>query len=226
MVRLFYAYSPAIMGSVTAAGLITLYAVTTFIRFEYPEYVLVSWGICLLLFILGSIITGKLIHKLYLLSNIDSLTGLWNRRYFNTRLQEELRRIQGTNNSFAFALIDIDYFKEVNDLYGHAVGDELLITIAGLLKGAIGRSAVITRWGGDEFAIIIRDVAVGDARNISESLKSIVCGHKQCQSRSISVGVIVVQEQIEKEQIIVMADKELYEDKKKKRLARTCTIHA
>lgn len=226
MVRLFYAYSPAVLGCVAATGLITLYVITTFIQFQYPEYVTALWGGFLIFFVLGSIVTGKIIHKLYLLSNIDSLTGLWNRRYFNNRLQKELQRIQGTENFFIFALIDIDYFKEVNDLHGHAAGDELLSAISSLLKEAIGQNAVITRWGGDEFAVIFQEAAVSDVRKMSEYLKGIVYENKQCQSRSISVGVIVVQGQMEKEQVIAMADRELYEDKKKKRLSRVCTVHA
>lgn len=94
----------------------------------------------------------------YLLANIDDITGLLNRKAFNARLAEAVARQRGSGRGFALLLMDLDRFKNVNDLFGHGVGDELLTEIARRLRANLSEGDVIARLGGDEFAVILAEV--------------------------------------------------------------------
>jgi diguanylate cyclase (GGDEF)-like protein/PAS domain S-box-containing protein len=87
--------------------------------------------------------------------NFDSLTGLPNRHMFRHRLQQLLDQSRGAAPTFAMLLIDLDQFKEVNDTLGHAVGDRLLVAVAGRLRLAVGSGTTVARLGGDEFTILV-----------------------------------------------------------------------
>ena len=92
------------------------------------------------------------------LANLDSLTGLPNRRQFFARLDEEFLAAQTQGYRLAVGVIDLDGFKPVNDIYGHAVGDKLLIAVGERLLAACGE-AHVARLGGDEFALIVKEVS-------------------------------------------------------------------
>jgi diguanylate cyclase (GGDEF)-like protein len=87
----------------------------------------------------------------------DSLTGLYNHRYFHERLRRELHRASAEHEHVAVVMIDIDDFKKVNDVFGHAVGDEVLAELADHLRATVRSSDVVCRIGGEEFAVIIPD---------------------------------------------------------------------
>ena len=92
------------------------------------------------------------------LANLDSLTGLPNRRQFFTRLDEEFRLAKTLGHRLAVGVLDLDGFKPVNDIYGHAVGDKLLIAVGERLTASCGEAVHLARLGGDEFALIIKPV--------------------------------------------------------------------
>lgn len=107
----------------------------------------------------------------YLLANIDDITGLLNRKAFNARLAEAVARQRGSGRGFALLLMDLDRFKNVNDLFGHGVGDELLTEIARRLRANLSEGDVIARLGGDEFAVILAEVrASAQIRPIADRL--------------------------------------------------------
>jgi len=85
----------------------------------------------------------------------DPLTGLFNRRYFEYRLAQELERARRHGDPVALAFLDLDHFKRVNDTYGHATGDAVLLAVARVLQEELRRLDVCTRWGGEEFAAIL-----------------------------------------------------------------------
>ncbi len=85
----------------------------------------------------------------------DSLTGLYNHRYFHERLRRELTRASAEHESVAVVMVDIDDFKKVNDVCGHAVGDEVLAELADHLRAAVRSGDVVCRIGGEEFAVIV-----------------------------------------------------------------------
>ena len=99
----------------------------------------------------------KLSDANFKIANHDSLTGLPNRRFFFDTLRKMIAEREISGRPFALALVDLDGFKPVNDVYGHNVGDELLMAAAGRLTGILGGGSFVARLGGDEFAIILAD---------------------------------------------------------------------
>jgi diguanylate cyclase len=100
----------------------------------------------------------------------DSLTGLYNYRYFHEHLRAELARALRSHQPVAVLIIDLDDFKRVNDVYGHAVGDQVLVRIAELLTGAVRASDLVCRLGGEEFGILLPNCDAVRARGFAERL--------------------------------------------------------
>ncbi|HEX5469505.1 MAG TPA: diguanylate cyclase [Gaiellaceae bacterium] len=100
----------------------------------------------------------------------DSLTRLYNHRYFHDRLRAELNRISRTHDSIAVLMLDIDDFKRVNDIYGHGTGDQVLATLANILRQTVRTSDVVCRLGGEEFGIIMASCDAGDALGLAARL--------------------------------------------------------
>ena len=89
------------------------------------------------------------------LSITDGLTKLHNHRYFQDHLTREIKRVSRTNSPLSLILIDLDDFKQLNDTYGHAAGDEVLISLAGIMNESARESDLIARYGGEEFVILM-----------------------------------------------------------------------
>ena len=100
----------------------------------------------------------------------DSLTGLYNHRHFQERLRSELNRANRFKDSTALLLLDIDDFKKANDIYGHSAGDQILVSIAEILKETVRASDVACRIGGEEFAVILPSCDAGDALGLATRL--------------------------------------------------------
>lgn len=97
-------------------------------------------------------------HKLELAANTDSLTGVWNRGYAVQRLGEELERARRLGHGLGVMLFDIDFFKRINDTFGHAAGDDALRQLAALLESSVRAYDVVCRMGGEEFLVIAPDI--------------------------------------------------------------------
>ena len=98
---------------------------------------------------------------------IDALTQTYNRAY----LDKMLTYLQNSAIDFSFILFDIDHFKQVNDTYGHLVGDDVLTTLAAIIKKSLRNDDIFARYGGEEFAIILKHTALKDAQRIAENLR-------------------------------------------------------
>jgi diguanylate cyclase (GGDEF)-like protein len=107
----------------------------------------------------------------------DSLTGLYNHRYFHERLRRELTKASAHHEHVAVVMVDIDDFKKVNDVFGHAVGDEVLAELAAQLRGTVRSSDVVCRIGGEEFAIVVprssRERTTKLAQRLAEKLERV-----------------------------------------------------
>ncbi|GAA4717301.1 diguanylate cyclase domain-containing protein [Brevibacillus fulvus] len=113
-------------------------------------------------------ITNALLHnEMKRMVITDALTGLFTRRYLDEQVQQLLNRDQ----SGALLLIDIDYFKIINDTYGHQVGDEVLLQVADLVKGSIRPGDIAARWGGEELAVYLPEGSLGEAQRIAETIR-------------------------------------------------------
>ncbi len=101
------------------------------------------------------------------LANKDGLTGLTNRRHFMQSAETELQRAQRYRRPVTVAMADLDYFKKLNDTYGHAAGDLVLKTFADLVREALRQSDLVCRYGGEEFAFLFPEIAPGDAAKLA-----------------------------------------------------------
>jgi diguanylate cyclase (GGDEF)-like protein/PAS domain S-box-containing protein len=112
----------------------------------------------------------------------DHLTGLYNRRYFENYLEKEIENVKRSGIKSALVYLDLDRFKYVNDTAGHEVGDKILVNLSQMLNKSVRRFDIVARIGGDEFALILKnvdaDIAVGIAEEIRESLSSLRVHHE------------------------------------------------
>src|SRR5438552_1771556 len=105
--------------------------------------------------------------RLERLAQTDSLTGLYNHRYFHERLRSELTRASRSHDSVAVLMFDLDDFKRVNDVYGHGLGDELLREVAAVVSKLVRGSDVLCRIGGEEFGVIMPSCDASDALGLA-----------------------------------------------------------
>lgn len=118
-------------------------------------------------------------NELEAINMTDALTGVYNRRFFDKRANTELRRSWRTESSLCLLMIDIDHFKQINDTYGHLVGDHILKEVAKLISGLLKRTSdVVCRYGGEEFAVILPDTSLPGALALGEELRSAVSNHE------------------------------------------------
>lgn len=119
----------------------------------------------------------KVISRIRDISIKDALTDLYNRRYFDEILQHEYLRAKRYYFPLSLIMIDIDYFKSVNDTFGHLIGDKVLNELAKLIKDSVRQVDIVARFGGEEFAIILLNTPLEEAANMAERLRNIVQKH-------------------------------------------------
>ncbi|WP_157982204.1 diguanylate cyclase [Oceanicella sp. SM1341] len=158
--------------------------------------------------------------ELRALAGTDDLTGLGNRREFNRALASEADRAQATGGSFAVLLVDVDHFKRVNDAHGHPAGDEVLREISRQIAEAARAQDRVFRYGGEEFALLLRDVRETEAHAIAERMRTRIEAHQILLpggarvSVSISVGIAVNGGAAgQHEKLLHIADTALYQAK-------------
>ena len=116
-------------------------------------------------------------EKAQQISNQDGLTGLANRRYLNEALIQEIKRAARNTHPLTAIMIDIDYFKQYNDNYGHLAGDDVLRQVAKLLLNSVNRAGdLVARYGGEEFCILLPNTSISGGKEIAEGLRSAVVG--------------------------------------------------
>ena len=114
--------------------------------------------------------------RLTVLASLDGLTGIANRRSFDERFSQEWSRAIRQRNSVAVALIDLDNFKQYNDLYGHVAGDRCLCAVAQALAAQIQRPEdLVARYGGEEFALLLPDTSAAGAAKVGERIRAAIC---------------------------------------------------
>lgn len=122
-------------------------------------------------------------EEIRMMSALDPLTGLYNRRYLNEHLEKEVKRSLRYGHALHIALCDIDHFKAVNDTYGHQVGDDVLSAFADLMKSSIRQKVDwVARYGGEEFILVFPETDAPGARTVSERLCEAI-GRKQFEAR-------------------------------------------
>lgn len=153
------------------------------------------------------------------LSVTDGLTGLYNRRHFEYNLEREFLRVMRYKSDLSLAIIDIDFFKKVNDTYGHQYGDYALKEISEILSASFRKTDMIYRYGGEEMAVILTETTIENSLVPIERLREKISQHKFCYNDietniTVSVGLSTNFETIETEkELVESADKALYKAK-------------
>ncbi|HET7705982.1 MAG TPA: diguanylate cyclase [Thermoanaerobaculia bacterium] len=160
-------------------------------------------------------------RRLELLSITDGLTKLHNHRYFQDELARAFEESERYDRPLSLAMIDIDFFKKVNDTYGHAVGDEILKGVANLYRESVRATDLVARYGGEEFAVMMPETNLEDALTFAEKIRSLVEStpmETQAGPLNITVSLGVASVPHSKihtpKEVIVAADKALYRAKR------------
>lgn len=164
------------------------------------------------------------IRRLEQLVYLDPLTGLGNRRHFDTVVADELSRALRTERPLTLLMCDIDHFKGCNDLYGHEAGDSVLVAIGQLLKQFCRRGGdLAARYAGDEFALLLPGAGIDSARRLADRLRvaagSLSIRHRfgtvrDCVTLSIGGTIFRAPEPCAPDRLVAAADAALYEAKR------------
>ena len=131
----------------------------------------------LMLLFIAALLSATIVvraHQLRRLSAIDRLTGLFNRGYFDERVEAELSRARRGQQPLSLVMIDVDHFKRFNDRYGHAAGDTALRTIAALVRNMVRRHDIVSRYGGEEFVVVLPETSADAAVEKLEFIRAAV----------------------------------------------------
>jgi diguanylate cyclase (GGDEF)-like protein len=160
------------------------------------------------------------------LSITDGLTRLHNHRFFQDQLAREIKRCERTGEPLGMILVDIDDFKQLNDTYGHAVGDEVLVRIAGVMNEAIRESDFLARYGGEEFAILTTGTDLAGAVTLAEKIRMRIASqkwqpadHDELIGVTVSMGIAVYRG--ERRAFFRDADRALYQAKD---MGKNCVV--
>jgi diguanylate cyclase (GGDEF)-like protein len=156
--------------------------------------------------------------QLHAVSCTDQLTGIANRRAMQHTLDAEFARFNRHGVEFSILIVDVDYFKLVNDRYGHVVGDELLIEIARQFSSVLRKQDSPARWGGEEFLVILPQTTCEEARQVAEKLRRRIENIDRSQlgmqeQTTVSIGVQSISKAKDIDKLIGQADQLLYQAK-------------
>lgn len=172
-------------------------------------------------FSLASSAEERVMRQLYESSVKDPMTQVFNRQYFDAQLTSELSFALRHNTELSLLVVDIDFFKKVNDTYGHLAGDAVLRSVAEILQGQLRTEDTLARYGGEEFVVLLRGIALGDAIRAAERLraaieKAPIQYGTQAVPVTLSIGCASVADCTEPspEVLIEAADQRLYSAKR------------
>jgi len=160
----------------------------------------------------------EVLSNMETLAMTDQLTGLFNRRHFESAIVKEFSRTVRYGNPMSCLMIDIDHFKRINDDYGHHTGDEVLKEISQLMVGCIREADTVARWGGEEFIIMLPETTKESALQVASRLLTSVSTHKFAllsKQVTVSLGLASIPEPSidSSEKLIAASDRALYEAK-------------
>jgi diguanylate cyclase (GGDEF)-like protein len=155
-------------------------------------------------------------QELEQLARVDALTGLQNRNSANERLRQEFLRLKRSGHLYVVLFMDIDYFKAINDTYGHDTGDQVLRHVATVLKDTLRESDFVARYGGEEFLAVLPETNAEGALRLAETVRQTVSRHAfpVAERVTVSIGVAMATDQDKNEEVAVRrADTALYQAK-------------
>jgi len=155
-------------------------------------------------------------NRLQQLSTLDSLTGLFNRRHFDLTVGIEIERSSQDKQQLSLLMLDIDFFKKVNDTHGHDVGDKVLVDISKILKNAVRSNDIPCRFGGEEFILLLPETNIENAMKLAERIRRKIENTEIGGiyiTVSIGVSSVDVTESKGSDELLKIADTELYRAK-------------
>ena len=161
----------------------------------------------------------KYSKKLKMQATTDTLTGLANRRKITELLKEEIKKLEeDNNNNFNIIMLDIDFFKKVNDNYGHPMGDEVIKKVSNHMQDKVGSEGVVGRFGGEEFLTILYNNNIQEAALLANQIRSDIESKKiEFEGKQISVtvsmGIACSAETVIYQELLNKADERLYKAK-------------
>ncbi len=165
----------------------------------------------------------ELESKLKMMATTDALTGIFNRYKMNEEIESEIKKAKRYNRSFTLIMFDIDFFKIINDTYGHDVGDKVLEELTQIVSETIRQTDTFARWGGEEFMILVRNANADTALVLAEKIRKKVENFLFADGIkvTISIGISVFTKGKSKETLLKEADEALY---RAKALGRNKTV--
>lgn len=157
--------------------------------------------------------------ELRYLANYDSLTNLYNRHYLRNELNSNILELRKNKNEGCLVVIDLDEFKDVNDTYGHVVGDEVLIYFAKVLMCNIDGGHIYGRMSGDEFVILFKELKIDEVTSILNKIRKILKDNpikNKVVSFSYGISIVNNETNLDINELFAIADKRMYDDKKNK----------
>ena len=153
-----------------------------------------------------------LISDLDQLARTDELTGAWNRRRFEETVETEMDRLRRYGQRLSLMILDVDHFKKINDLYGHSIGDQVLIDLSNTIRSSLRVSDSLTRWGGEEFIILCPNTTAETVSKLAERLRKEVSSieFQKVGNITLSFGVAECGAEETWEQWLHRADEALY----------------
>ena len=150
----------------------------------------------------------------------DTLTGLYNARYLQLAIEREIAFSKESGDPFAVLFLDLDYFKRVNDLYGHPMGSQLLVEVARVIRRCVRDHDIVVRYGGDEFTIVLKGTDLAAAEQIAERMRTVFAGHAFLRREGLDsaitlcIGVSAYPVHARSaEELIFLADRAMYKGK-------------
>ena len=187
-------------------------------------FLLIASGLSYLYTLSANAHQNNLLHY----STIDSLTELYNRRYLISIVKREMKQSVRVHKDISLLIIDIDYFKKINDTYGHTIGDSVIINLARTLKSTVRPENIVSRWGGEEFVILLpncnaEELTIVATRLRLEIAQIVTLYNEEEISITVTIGGATLLKDESFDQFISRADKALYRGKEK---GRNCYISA
>ncbi|MES0489331.1 MAG: diguanylate cyclase [Leptospirales bacterium] len=159
------------------------------------------------------------------LSRTDYLTKILNRRAFSEHIEKNIARAKRSKESLSILMLDVDYFKKVNDTYGHDVGDMVLVKLVRIAMKSIREQDILARWGGEEFVILLPRTSVKEAHKLGERLRVTIGEHKfgKVNKVTVSFGLTCMKPGDNSRSIVKRVDDALYKAKRSGR-NQLCTL--
>lgn len=167
----------------------------------------------------GADAEAKYHEEIYRMTIVDGLTQIHNKRYLFESLEREILRARRHKRPLSLLMFDIDYFKRINDHYGHLAGDYVLRELADTVQSRIRRDEIFARYGGEEFVIVLPETPLDGARSLAESVRRKIAEHAfvfqgERIPLTISIGCALVQDEDTATALIARADEKLYAAKR------------